>query len=117
MFLDEFSAFGENWIAEFYQDRGFNLSSLLPDQFPVQRGTLNDLIGGDREANAQIVQAILSGGERGPKRDAVLLNSAAALFVADKVRSMADGWNLAAEVIDSGAARQKLEALVAASRQ
>ena len=86
-------------------------SVLAPEQFPLQPATLADLLGGDRQANAEIVRCILRGGERGPKRDAVLLNAAAALFVAGKTRSLAEGWELAAEVIDSGRAAAKLAEL------
>jgi anthranilate phosphoribosyltransferase len=114
--LDEFSTFGENRIAEFYQERGFHVSALSPEQFPVQPGTLDDLRGGDRAANAEIIKRIVRGEERGPKRDAVLLNSAAALFVAGRARTFADGWELAVELIDSGRAFRKLEALAAAGR-
>ena len=64
-------------------------------------------------ANAQIVRHILSREDRGPKRDAVLLNAAAALFVADKARSLSDGWDLAAATIDSGKANAKLAELAA----
>ena len=109
--LDELSTLGSNMVAEFYQERGFTASSLDPNQFPLQRATLADLRGGDRNANAQIIHAILGGDERGPKRDAVLLNAGAALFVAGKAKSIADGWELAATVIDDGRAAKKLRAL------
>ena len=107
-FLDELSTLGENTIAEFYQERGFTVSTTLPDQFPLQPATLADLLGGDKTANAKIVREILSGQERGPKRDAVLLNAAAALFVAGKTKSLAEGWDLAVETIDGGKAKEKL---------
>jgi len=61
--------------------------------------------------NAEIIRRILRGDERGPKRDAVLLNAGAALFVAGKVKSLADGWALAAETIDAGRAATKLAEL------
>ena len=61
--------------------------------------------------NARIVREILSGKERGPKRDAVLLNAAAALFVAGKTKSLAAGWELAGETIDGGLANGKLAEL------
>ena len=112
--LDEFSALGENQVAEFYQDRGFHVSQFLPDSFPGQRGTLADLVGGNREENAEILRRILRGEERGPKRDAVLLNSAAALFVAGRVKSFIEGWELAEQTIASGRATAKLETLAAA---
>ena len=109
--LDELSTLGENTIAEFYQERGFTVSILSPEQFPIQPASLADLAGGDRQANAEIIRRLLRGDERGPKRDAVLFNSAAALFVAGQVRTLADGWERAAELIDSGAVRSKLEEL------
>ena len=110
-YLDELSALGENTIAEFYQARGFTVSTTLPEQFPLQPATLADLLGGDKTANAKIVREILSGKERGPKRDAVLLNTAAALFVAGKTKSQGEGWDLARETIDSGRANKKLAEL------
>jgi len=110
-FLDELSTLGENTIAEFYQERGFTVSTTMPEQFPLQRAALADLLGGDKVANAKIVREILSGDERGPKRDAVLLNAAAALFVAGKTKSLAEGWDLAVETIDGGKAKAKLAEL------
>jgi anthranilate phosphoribosyltransferase len=109
--LDEFSTLGENTVAEFYQDRGFAASMLAPENFPLQPATLADLAGGDRETNAGIVRRVIGGEERGPKRDAVLLNAAAALFVAGKARSLTEGWEMAAQLIDSGEATKKLKAL------
>jgi anthranilate phosphoribosyltransferase len=110
-FLDELSPLGENTIAEFYQERGFTVSTTLPEQFSLQHTTLADLLGGDKIANAKIIREIFSGGERGPKRDAVLLNAAAALFVAGKTKSLIDGWDLAGETIDGGRAKAKLAEL------
>jgi anthranilate phosphoribosyltransferase len=109
--LDELSTLGPNTVAEFYQERGFAASILAPEQFLLQRATLADLLGGDRNANAEIVRRILRGDERGPQRDAVLLNAGAALFVAGKAKSLTEGWDLAAETIDSGNAAAKLAEL------
>ena len=67
--------------------------------------------GGDREFNAEVIRAVLGGRERGPKRDVVLLNAAAALFIAGRARTLSDGWELAAKVIDQGDAKRKLEQL------
>ena len=111
--LDELSPLGPTTVAEFYQERALACSALSPEPFPLQPATLADLRGGDREINATIIRRVLSGDERGPKRDAVLLNAGAALFVAGRVRSIAEGWELAAEVIDSGRAQSKLAALAA----
>lgn len=109
--LDELSTLGPNTVAEFYQERGFATSVLSPEQFPVQSAKLADLIGGDCKTNAEIVRRILRGEERGPKLDAVLLNAAAALFVAGKTESLVEGWDLAAEIIDDGRANAKLAEL------
>jgi anthranilate phosphoribosyltransferase len=110
-FLDELSTLGENTIAEFYQERGFTVSTTLLGQFPLQHASLADLLGGDRNVNAEIIRRILCGDERGPKRAAVLINAAAALFVAGKVKSLIEGWDLAGETIDSGCAKAKLAEL------
>jgi anthranilate phosphoribosyltransferase len=109
--LDELSTLGDNTIAEFYQERGFASSVMSPEQFQLQPAALADLLGGDRAANAAIIRRLLRGDERGPKRDAVLLNAAAALFVAGLTRSLAAGWDVAAGVIDSGGANAKLKEL------
>jgi anthranilate phosphoribosyltransferase len=109
--LDELSTLGENTIAEFYHECGFTVSSLSHEQFAISPVTLADLVGGDREANAEIIRRILRGDERGPKRDAVLINAAAALFVANRTRSLIEGWDLAGELIDSGTAATKLQEL------
>ena len=109
--LDELSPLGPTTVAEFYQERALACSTLPPEPFPFQPATLADLRGGDREANAAIIRRILGGEERGPKRDAVLLNAGAALFVAGRTRSIAEGWDLAAETIDSGRAAAKLAEL------
>ena len=106
--LDELSPLGPTTIAEFYQERALTCSTLSPEMFPLQPATLADLRGGDRQTNATIIRRILGNQERGPKRDAVLLNAAAALFVAGKTRSLAEGWTLASEMVDSGHAAAKL---------
>ncbi len=115
-FLDELSILGDNTIAEFYQERGFATSVMGVAEFPAGNATLADLRGGDRRANAAIVRELLSGKERRAKRDAVLLNAAAALFVADRAPSLMAGWELAGTVIDSGQAMRKLEELVNGDR-
>ena len=110
-YLDELSTLGDNTIAEFYQERAFTVSTLKPDQFPIQPAVLADLIGGDKYQNAELVRNILLGKDNGPRRDAVLFNSAAALFVAAKAKSLTEGWILAEETIDSGRAGAKLKEL------
>jgi anthranilate phosphoribosyltransferase len=109
--LDELSPLGPTTIAEFYQEHAVACSTLSPELFPLQPATLADLRGGNREVNAAIIRRILHGEERGPKRDAVLLNAAAALFVGGRTKSLVAGWELAAETIDSGKAAVKLAEL------
>ena len=87
---------------------------MSPDSFPLQPATLADLAGSDGTVNAEIVRRLLRGEERGPKRDAIVLNAAAALFVAGKCKSLVEGWELAQDLIASGKARMKLEELVVA---
>jgi len=114
--LDEISTLGDNSVAEFHQERGFAASTLAPGHYPVQPAGLADLRGGDRATNAGIVQALLAGKDKGPRRDAVLLNAGAALFVAGKAKSISEGWDLARGLIESGRTRAKLEELIAAGR-
>ncbi len=110
-YLDEISSVGPTFVAEFYHERALNTFTLDPATFPLQRASLADLRGGDRQVNADIIREILTRKEQGPKRDAVLLNAAAALFVAGRVENLSEGWDTAAEVIDSGTALRKLREL------
>lgn len=109
--LDELSTLGTSRISEFYQERAFNTSNLDPFDFPISRHSLADLSGGDKSANAEIIRQIIAGKEKGPRREAVLLNTAAALFVAGRASSMAEGWELAEEALDSGKTAKKLKEL------
>lgn len=114
-FMDEMSPLGENTMAEFYQERGFSLTTSHFAHLCSQPVAIGDLAGGDRMMNAEIIRRVVGGLERGPKREAVLLNAGAALFVGGKARSISEGWTLAAELIDTGRAMAKLNELVAAS--
>ncbi|MBR4396706.1 MAG: anthranilate phosphoribosyltransferase, partial [Methanobrevibacter sp.] len=81
------------------------------EEFGMAIASKEDLVGGDAEENAQITLDILNG-EKGPRRNAVLLNSAAGLYVAGKVDSLEEGVNLAEEIIDSGKALEQLEKFI-----
>jgi anthranilate phosphoribosyltransferase len=107
-YLDEMSTMGNTVVAEFHHERGFAVSTLSVRDLPIQPTVLGDLAGGDRAANAEVIRRLLSGEERGPKRDAVLLNAGAALFVAGRARSILEGWELAAGLLDSGRTAAKL---------
>jgi anthranilate phosphoribosyltransferase len=115
-FLDELSTLGPTTVAEFYQERGFASSTLSHTDFALQPAKLADLAGTDRESNAALVMAILEGKDKGPRRDAVLLNAAAALLVAGKVKSLSEGWDMAAQTLDAGKAAAKLRELQKASK-
>jgi len=114
--LDEISLLGETKVAEI-KDGRISYYSVTPEQFGLKRCSFEDVHGGNPEYNAQLIRDIFSGKERGPKRDMLLLNSAAAFLVADKVSSMADGLVMARETIDSGQAMAKLDEIIAKSRE
>ncbi len=111
--LDELSTLGPSRIAEFHHDRAFHVSEFDPAMLPIRPASLADLRGGDKQTNAEIIRQILRGDDQGPRRDAVLLNTAAALFLAGKTKSLTEGWTLAEQTIDSGAATRKLGELAA----
>jgi anthranilate phosphoribosyltransferase len=108
--LDEISLCGPTKVAEL-RDGRVKEYVIEPEQFGLQRCRIEDLHGGDPEQSAAIARAVLQGA-KGPARDVVLLNSGAALHVAGSAASVQDGLRLAAESIDSGKARQKLQQLV-----
>jgi anthranilate phosphoribosyltransferase len=103
-FLDELSTLGDNTVAEFYQDRGFSTSTWSPADLPLQTASLADLAGGDRFQNAALIEGLLRGRDSSPRRDAVLLNAGAALFIAGATRSIAEGWETSLGILNSGAA-------------
>lgn len=112
--MDELSTLGDSQVAEFYQEKGFSVTTLSPKDLPVKAAKLEDLAGGEAADNAAITTSILQGEETGPKLDAVLLNSGAALFVAGKTDSISGGWELAQTVISDGRAAAKLSDLASA---
>lgn len=83
----------------------------MPEDFGFELASKSDLVGGDAKENAEITLAILKG-EKGPKRNAVLLNSAAGLYVSGKVDSLEEGVKMAEELIDSGKALRQLERFI-----
>ena len=113
--LDEISLSAPTTVCEF-KDGWMKNYVITPEQFGLQRCTKQDLVGGTPEENAAITKAILSG-EKGPKRDAVLMNAGAALYIGGKAESLAGGIKLAAEIIDSGKAMTTLEKLISVSNE
>lgn len=109
--MDELSMSAPTSVCEFHNG-SYECYQVSPEDFGMERCTKEDLAGGDPEENKQITLDILSGKEQGHKRNAVLLNAGAALYIAGKAAAFADGVKLAGEIIDSGAAMKKLEQFV-----
>ncbi|MDR0568714.1 MAG: anthranilate phosphoribosyltransferase [Spirochaetaceae bacterium] len=113
--LDEISMSAPTAVCE-VRDGTFSSYTIEPEQFGFTRCKKEDLAGGGPAENARITRDILAG-VKGPKRDAVVLNSAAALYLARKVPSMKDAVPIAQAIIDSGKARDQLEKFAALSNQ
>lgn len=107
--LDEISISGETSVAEL-RDSKIRTFNFKPEDFGLKSAPLSEIKGGDAGTNAGIVRSVLSG-EKGPKRDIVLLNAAAGLFAGGKVKDLKEGVRMAAEAIDSGKAAAKLDML------
>lgn len=106
--MDEISASSSTLICEFHQGE-YRTYTITPEDFGIETCKKEDLVGGTPEENAAITISILKG-EKGPKRNAVLLNAGAALYIGGKADSFANGIKLAGEIIDSGKALETLEA-------
>ena len=106
--MDEISASSSTFVCEFNQGE-YKSYTIKPEDFGLTTCKKEDLVGGTPDENAAITISILKG-EQGPKRNAVLLNAGAALYIAEKAESLANGVKLAGEIIDSGKALEVLEA-------
>lgn len=113
--LDEITITGESKITELKQGR-LRSYTIAPEDAGLRRASLNEIQGGDATANSRIILEVLNG-EPGPRRDIVLLNSAAAFVASSKAADFAEGAAIAAESIDSGKARAKLQRLVEFTNQ
>ena len=113
--LDEISLSAPTKICQI-RDGWYKSTVITPEDFGFERCTKEDLLGGTPEENAAITMAILSG-EKGHKRNAVLLNAGAALYIAGKADSMKAGVELAAELIDSGKALATLKKVIEVSNR
>jgi len=112
--LDEMTTTGETSVAE-YRDGKVRLFTVTPDAVGLPRAALADLTGGAPAENARALRAMLEG-EKGPYRDIVLLNTAAAFLVADLVETLREGVELAGAVIDDGRALAALDLMAAITR-
>ena len=113
--LDEISMSAPTKVCEF-KDGWFKSYTITPEDFGFERCTKDDLKGGTPAENAEITKAILKG-EKGHKRNAVLMNAGASLYIGGKAESFAEGIALAAELIDSGKAYETLEKIIEVSNR
>ena len=113
--LDEISMSAPTKICEF-KDGWFKSYVIQPEDFGFEKCTKDDLKGGTPQENAEITRSILQG-EKGPKRNAVLMNAGAALCIGGKADSIKEGIELAAELIDSGKAMETLEKFIEVSNK
>ena len=107
--LDEISITGKTKVAELSEGK-VNVYSIQPEDFGLKRATLDEIKGGNAKENAEIVLNILKG-EKGPRRDIVLLNAGAAFVACGKAKNIKEGILIAENSIDSGNALKKLELL------
>ncbi|HOO28480.1 MAG TPA: anthranilate phosphoribosyltransferase, partial [Lachnospiraceae bacterium] len=108
--MDEISMSAPTSVCEI-RDGFYNRYTIKPEDFGFERCKKEELRGGTPEENARITRDILNGA-KGPKRDAVLLNAGAALYISEQAGSIREGIELAAELIDSGAAMKVLETFI-----
>jgi len=114
--LDEISLLGKTRINEIHNG-SVKTYEISPEDYGLTCCTLEDIYTGTPEQNAGVILDVFSGKNRGPRREAVVINAAGALYVGGKAASFADGIQLAGELIDSGAALAKLNELIAVSNQ
>ena len=113
--IDEMSTTGHTKVSE-CRNGAVSTFYVHPSDFGLPKAEATDLQGGDAAANAAILRDVFAGG-KGPRRNVVLLNAGASLFVGGKAASVREGIERAAQAIDSGAVRAKLDAMIAASKQ
>jgi len=112
--LDEITLAGKTHVAE-AQNGEMKTFEIGPGDFGFETGSLDHLRGGDAEANAEIVSAVLTGARKDEARALVIMNAAAALFLGGAAADLGEGAKIAADSIDSGAAQHKLELLIEAT--
>lgn len=115
--LDEISTTGPTAVVEVFAGQGYDRRyRIAPEQFGLRRARIDELRGGDAAENAALLRHVLDG-EPGPHLDIVLLNAGAALYIAERASGIDEGVEAARAAVVSGAARAKLDALVAVSRR
>jgi len=113
--LDEITLSGPSMVYEL-KDGKISRYEICPEQFGFRSSSTQSLRGGDKETNADITRKVLTG-TTGPARDVVLINAAAGLVAADVAENLKEGLEIAARVIDEGAAMEKLDAFIGATHR
>jgi len=113
--IDELSPAGPNLVCEVVEGR-VREREIDPLDLGIPRCDPSELRGGSPAENAAVIRAVFSGAERGAKRDAILLNAAGAIAAGGHAEDLREGLDAARQAVDSGAAGERLEALVAFSR-
>ncbi|MEA4924049.1 MAG: anthranilate phosphoribosyltransferase [Syntrophomonadaceae bacterium] len=113
--LDEISLLGKTRINEI-KDGAITSYEIAPEDFGLTRCRIEDIATGTPDANAGVIRDVFSGGNKGPHREAIVINAGGALYIGSKASSFAEGIKLAGDIIDSGAAQAKLDQLISASR-
>lgn len=113
--LDEISMSASTTVCEFHEG-SYRTYEIRPEDFGFTTCKKEELVGGSPQENAEITKAILSG-EPGAKREAVLLNAGAGLYIGGKAESLQEGVKMAAELIDTGKAKKKLEEFIEESNR
>jgi len=114
--LDEISLLGKTRVNELKNGQVASYE-ITPEELGLTRCKLNDIATGTPEANAVMIKDVFSGKNKGPRRQAVILNAAGALMIGEKADTLKDGVKLAKEVIDSGLAQDKLNEFTEASHE
>ena len=112
--IDELSPAGPNFVCEVREGEVIE-RQIDPRDYGIAPSAPEELRGGSPEQNAEVIRAVFSGEERGAKRDAILLNAAGAIAAGHHAEDLRDGLEVARETVDSGAAAERLEALIAFS--
>jgi anthranilate phosphoribosyltransferase len=114
--LDELSTIGETKVSEL-KDGKVNTYYIRPADYRLKKADIKDLLGGSPQENAQILQDIIKGVDKGPRRDIALLNAAAGIVVGGKANNISEGLIMAKEVLDSGKAYKKLNEYIEYNRK
>jgi len=114
--MDEISISGKSLVWEVNKHEVLPPREISPEYFGFKVATLAEIKGGTPEDNAEMLRSVLRG-EKGPKRDVVVMNAAAAMVVGNLASDLREGARIAEEVIDNGQALEKVDALVKLSQQ